>query len=471
MDMLEGFLAHNLEMLKILADDQHVGVWINSGDGEILYASSAVKEQYGVDPEQLIGHNATELVEMGLASSQGLPETLRTQEISKAVCTTQIGRKVAITCYPFFRENGKLWRVIGISRNMEDSEGTRKEEEFEEESSSRIRIEEKLKEPFIAVSSQMRTIMDSLERLGQSDATVMIRGESGVGKDGIAYRLHKFSRRAEQPYIVINCATIPENLIESELFGYEKGAFTNATSSKMGLFEVANHGTIFLDEVGDMPLAVQVKLLRCIQNRQILRVGGKKMINLDVRFITATNQPVEEMVAAGKFREDLYYRLNVIKLVIPPLRERYQDIMPLARHFLGKFNKKYSTDKQFSKAVQRIFHAYSWPGNVRELENTVEHAVALCPYAIIGPQFVPQYITDALKREGEGGELMTLKEATEACEKKLLTEAMLRYPSSRKAAQVLGCDQTTVLRKLKKYGLNYESTERDENGKFFQMGL
>ena len=468
MDTVEDFLARNLEMLKMLADDQHVGVWINSDDGRILYASQAVREQYGVDPESLLGHNSTELVETGLASGQSLPETLRTHEISKAECVTKIGRKVSITCYPFFKENGKLWRVIGISRILGDTAGDRAED-VEEEDSSRIRIEEKLKEPFIAVSSQMRAIMESLERLGRSDATVMIRGESGVGKDGIAYRMHKFSRRANQPYVVINCATIPENLIESELFGYEKGAFTNATSSKMGLFEMANHGTIFLDEVGDMPLAVQVKLLRCIQNRQILRVGGKKMINLDVRFITATNQPVEEMVAAGKFREDLYYRLNVIKLMIPPLRERYQDIMPLARHFLGQFNKKYETKKQFSKAVQRIFHAYSWPGNVRELENTVEHAVALCPFAIIGPQFMPQYITDALQKKGEG-EIMTLKEATEDCEKKLLAQAMLKYPSSRKAAQVLGCDQTTVLRKLKKYGLTYDAPDGEEKN-FIQMGL
>ena len=469
MDLVEDFMARNMEMLKILADDQNVGVWINSGDGQILYASRGVREQYGVDPAVLLGHNSTELVETGLASGQSLPETLRTRAISKAECVTKIGKKVSIICYPFFKKNGKLWRVVGISRIVGDISGDR-EDNAEEESSSPIHIEEKLKEPFIAVSSQMRAIMESLERLGRSDATVMIRGESGVGKDGIAYRLHKFSRRADQPYVVINCATIPENLIESELFGYEKGAFTNATSSKMGLFEMANHGTIFLDEVGDMPLAVQVKLLRCIQNRQILRVGGKKMINLDVRFITATNQPVEEMVAAGKFREDLYYRLNVIKLIIPPLRERYQDIMPLARHFLGQFNKKYETKKQFSKAVQRIFHAYSWPGNVRELENTVEHAVALCPFAIIGPQFVPQYITDALQKKGEG-EVMTLKEATEAGEKKLLAETMLKYPSSRKAAQVLGCDQTTVLRKLKKYGLTYDAPEGGEKKNFIQMGL
>ncbi len=469
MDLMEDFMARNMEMLKILADDQNVGVWINSGNGQILYASRGVREQYGVDPAVLLGHNSTELVETGLASGQSLPETLRTRAISKAECVTKIGKKVSITCYPFFKENGKLWRIVGISRIVGDISGDR-EDNAEEESSSPIHIEEKLKEPFIVVSSQMRAIMESLERLGRSDATVMIRGESGVGKDGIAYRLHKFSRRADQPYVVINCATIPENLIESELFGYEKGAFTNATSSKMGLFEMANHGTIFLDEVGDMPLAVQVKLLRCIQNRQILRVGGKKMINLDVRFITATNQPVEEMVIAGKFREDLYYRLNVIKLIIPPLRERYQDIMPLARYFLGQFNKKYETKKQFSKAVQRIFHAYSWPGNVRELENTVEHAVALCPFAIIGPQFVPQYITDALQKKGEG-EIMTLKEATEACEKKLLAEAMLKYPSSRKAAQVLGCDQTTVLRKLKKYGLTYDAPEGGEKKNFIQMGL
>ena len=176
MDTVEDFLARNLEMLKMLADDQHVGVWINSDDGRILYASQAVREQYGVDPESLLGHNSTELVETGLASGQSLPETLRTHEISKAECVTKIGRKVSITCYPFFKENGKLWRVIGISRILGDTAGDRAED-VEEEDSSRIRIEEKLKEPFIAVSSQMRAIMESLERHGRRDATVMIRGE------------------------------------------------------------------------------------------------------------------------------------------------------------------------------------------------------------------------------------------------------------------------------------------------------
>jgi len=280
----------------------------------------------------------------------------------------------------------------------------------------------------------------------------MILGESGVGKDRIARILHDSSPRADKPYVVVNCAAIPENLIESELFGYEKGAFTGAFRSHMGLLEMANGGTVFLDEIGDLPLMAQVKLLRCIQNKQIIRIGGRKVINLDVRFISATNQDLDKMVEDGRFREDLYFRLNVIRLRIPPLREREQDIIPLTEFFLEYYNKYYQKNKELSKTALSIIKNYIWKGNVRELENTIEHAIVLCPSRIIHHSYLPDYIKNSSIKHKEES-ILPYKEAFEEWERKYFMDVARHYASSRKAAAMLGIDQTTVLRKMKKYGL------------------
>lgn len=449
MDELERFLLENKDTLKELANNVDFSIWINNGKGDILFANNAIISMYGEEPKSLIGHNIISLADNGFVTDQALVETLPTKKIAYTLSLSKTGNKLSLASYPLMDFNNKIKYIIGIGKF---AEATKNASQKEKKKNVITEMDEIKTKEFVVASEQMNVIMESLPRVAKSEATVMILGETGVGKDGIAYQIHKLSPRANEPYMIINCATIPENLIESELFGYEKGAFTNATTSKMGLLEMANNGTIFLDEVGDMPYSVQIKLLRCIQNRQIMRVGGTKMRDLNVRFITATNQPMENLVSEGKFREDLYYRLNVIKLHIPPLRERTNDILPLVKHFMVVFNKKYNTSKHLSRAVLRCLQGYSWPGNVRELENTIEHAVVLCPYAIIGTEFLPSYITEQ-QCPPEKTNFPTLKEAVEQSEKKLLSDVMRQYSSTRRAAEILGCNQATVVRKLQKYGL------------------
>lgn len=444
------FSEQNMRTLKAFMDSLDVGIWVNNGNGDVLYASRGIEEQYGVSPTEIIGKNARKIVDDGLSSQYTVQATIKTRQIVHTTVMTRIGKTITSSTYPLLDEKGRLWRVLGCTK-----------QHFEQESEdipgpptlgAVQQPVNKADDPFVFQSEAMRNIMISLERAAKSDAIVMILGESGVGKDRIARMLHDSSPRAEKPYVVVNCAAIPENLIESELFGYEKGAFTGAFQSHMGLLELANGGTVFLDEIGDLPVMAQVKLLRCIQNRQVMRLGGKKVINLDVRFISATNQALERMVEEGRFREDLYFRLNVIKLRIPPLRERTKDIIPLMEFFLDKFNKYYGRNKEFSKTSLKILQNYTWPGNVRELENTVEHAVVLCPNRIIHHSYIPDYIQEQSKKYSNES-IISYKDAFEEWEKGYFTEVARHYSSSRKVAAVLEIDQTTVLRKMKKYGL------------------
>lgn len=244
-----------------------------------------------------------------------------------------------------------------------------------------LRLKEELKERFkpsniIGESKAMEEVYDIIGRVADTDTTVLLRGESGVGKELVAHAIHYNSHRSA-PFIKINCAALPENLIESELFGHEKGAFTGAISTRKGRFELADKGTLFLDEIGDLPLQTQVKLLRVLQEREFERLGSEKSIKVDVRIIAATSRDLEELVSQGRFREDLYYRLNVVPIFIPPLRERRGDIPLLLEHFLNKFNKKHKKRVSISKEVLKAFMDYDWPGNVRELENTVERLVVM----------------------------------------------------------------------------------------------
>lgn len=232
--------------------------------------------------------------------------------------------------------------------------------------------------PFIAASEPMQEILATVQQVAESRATVLITGESGTGKEVIARALHSFSARSKKPFIAVNCAALPETLLESELFGYEKGAFTGANTAKAGRFEAASEGTLFLDEIGEIPLATQVKLLRVLQEREIERLGSNKPTKVDVRLVTATNRDLALAVDDGTFRLDLMYRLQVVEVQLPPLRERKEDILPLVDHFLAKFCKENDREKMtVDEAAQQALLAYRWPGNVRELENTVERAVVL----------------------------------------------------------------------------------------------
>lgn len=305
-------------------------------------------------------------------------------------------------------------------------------------------------------SPAMRRVFDIAGSVAASNAGVLITGESGTGKELIARSIHFSSPRKEKPFIVLNCAALAEGVLESELFGHERGAFSGATATKKGRFELAHQGTLFIDEVGEMSLTAQVKLLRVLQEHEFERVGGTRTIHSDVRIVAATNKDLEEEVRKGTFREDLFYRLNVVNIHVPTLRERREDIEPLARHFLEKFARE--TGKRIDRISPRALSsmlAYDWPGNVRELQNAVERAVVLARTHIITPRDLPQGLQGddqiCLELPERGG---SLTEILEDLEKQLILQTLRREKGSQtRAAQVLGIKRTTLRYKMEKYDL------------------
>jgi len=309
----------------------------------------------------------------------------------------------------------------------------------------------------IGKNDKIRKIYDIIEHIAGSDSTVLITGESGTGKEIVAETIHKKSRRANKPYIIVNCAAIPENLLESEMFGHERGSFTGALDRHLGKFELASGGTIFLDEIGEMPMAMQVKLLRAVQEGAIERVGGEKSIPIDIRIIAATNIDLKKAIQDKKFREDLYYRLNVIPINIPPLRDRSEDIPLFINYFLAKYNKELNKDiKYMSGEALKVFQEYSWPGNIRELENLIERIVTLSKDDHIDTAHLPKDIIHSKANNNgtfslEEGSLM---KAVRNFEKKIIIEA-LRYCNGNQTstAKTLGIHRTTLISKLEAYGI------------------
>ncbi|MCK5197616.1 MAG: sigma 54-interacting transcriptional regulator, partial [Spirochaetales bacterium] len=293
-------------------------------------------------------------------------------------------------------------------------------------------------------------------RLGEVDSTVLITGESGVGKEIVTRAIHKAGADRNRPMITAVCSAIPENLLESELFGYEKGSFTGADrSGKPGLFEIAEGGTLFLDEIGEISLNIQVKLLRAIQEKEITRIGGRKPIKINVRIITATNKNLEKAIKEKTFRQDLYYRLNVVPIRIPPLRERNDDILPLVNYFLNKFNIKFDRDVRFTSEALVQFESYNWPGNVRELENTVERMVVLASGPLIRKRDIAEHIREKINIDPEMilDKIPPLTEAKEKFEEQIILRAWKKYRSTRKMARVLEISQSTVVRKMEQYSI------------------
>lgn len=339
----------------------------------------------------------------------------------------------------------------------------------------------------IGESKPIREVFEIIEKAAPATSTVMVFGESGTGKELVARALHSHSLRANKPFVAVNCAAIPHELLESELFGYEKGAFTGANNARIGRMELANEGTIFLDEIGDMPMTLQVKLLRVLSEREIDRIGGSKAIPIDVRVVAATHRNLEQAVQNGKFREDLYYRLNIIPIFIPPLRERGSDIPLLVSYFLNQFNRTRSGfEKSVSEEAMAILMNYEWPGNIRELANFIERMVVLSSGSVIGPRDLPEKVfgdtpranwipleepeleespaqvlqnslrkTYSMSLPDEG---MNLKKAVENFEKGLILEALEKTDwVKNKAAGLLGLNRTTLVEKLKKMNISREA--------------
>jgi len=450
------------EELQEIIESSYDGMWITDGQGNSLHINSAYERISGIKREELLGRNMRELVDKGYFSDSVTLHVLEKKErVTMMHEIRNTGKRVLITGNPIFNEAGDIERVVTNVRDITELIKLKRDLEDKEKQAARYQNElaqlRSLRgdDDIVVESAQMRHIFDLATWVGQVDSTVLVLGESGVGKEVVAQTIVRSSERRDEAFIKVNCGAIPESLLESELFGYEKGSFTGADKKgKPGMFELAHKGTILLDEVSEIPLNLQVKLLRVIQEQEFMRVGGTKPILLDVRIIAASNKNLEELVHRGGFREDLYYRLNVIPITVPPLRDRRDDVPPLIDHFLRKFNEKYHLSKSFRYEVVERLLEYSWPGNVRELQNIVERMVVLSRDEEIGVDSVPMQIKPLLETERhfyvDVPDVIPLKEALFQVEKKLIIKALQKYGTTRRAADALGVDQSTVVRKYQR---------------------
>jgi PAS domain S-box-containing protein len=454
--------------LEDIIESSHDGIFITDGQGIILKVNSGWERICGLRREFMLGKCAQDFVNQKWYSESSVMAAIREKKtvtiMLEMMKGEKIGQKIMATAIPIWGENGEIKRVVANIRDITEIlylkellDKTQMLNELYVAEIEQMRLNQfTSNHGLIARSPLTIRVMEMVARVASFDVFVLITGESGVGKEVIASAIHKQSQRSKGPLIKVNCGAIPENLLESELFGYNFGAFTGARKQgKPGMFELADKGTLFLDEIGDIPYNLQGKLLRALQDREIMRIGGLKTTPVDVRIIAATNKNLEEMVNNGSFRDDLYYRLNVVSIEIPPLRERKEDIPIFVMHFLEKMNKKHQRNKRIASEVIDNFMLYSWPGNVRELENVIERMIIMTDEEEINMKHVPiqiksQNIPETMNIINDVG----FKTAIEHTEKQLLKQALLNHRSTREIAKSMKINQSTVVRKLKKYNLS-----------------
>src|SRR5215216_74381 len=391
------------------------------------------------------------------------------QEVSFVCVPLAVGRSAVGVLgvdvpYAEARDFERLTKVVSVVASMV-AQAVKVERLVETErtrlADENAHLKQELRERFdfghiVGSSNPMRHVYEQVEQVARTNTTVLLRGESGTGKEMVAHAIHYNSLRASKPFVKVSCAALPETLIESELFGYEKGAFTGAQGRKKGRFELADGGTLFLDEIGDLNASTQIKLLRAIQEREFERLGGTETIKVNVRLVAATNKELEGAIAAGEFREDLYYRLNVFTIFMPPLRERKPDVLLLADHFLEKYAREHGKHiKRISTPAIDMLTSYHWPGNVRELENVIERAVVVCDSSVIHGHHLPPSLQTA---EGSGTVTrLSLSSAVEAYERDIIQDALKSARGSRKkAAKLLDTTERIIGYKVKKYGIDCE---------------
>jgi transcriptional regulator with PAS, ATPase and Fis domain len=361
---------------------------------------------------------------------------------------TNIGAELMTSAVPILNENGEIDLVVITSTQVETIKMMKaKEEKVESKSTQEISDGSQI----ITNSGKIKSILEFCKKVAPTDSNILILGESGTGKSVLAQYIHKISRRKNGPFLAINCAAIPEELLESELFGYAKGAFTGASHlGKQGLIEAANGGTLFLDEIGEMPLSVQAKLLQVIQEKQFIPVGSNKVKKVDIRIMAATNKNLADLVKDKAFREDLFYRLNVIDIHLPPLSERKEDIVPLIYNFLNKFNQKYNENKVISDECLNILIHYSWPGNIRQLENLMERLV-IVSNSMIQLADIPDIINESVGQVTQLALPNSLDKALDETKRTFIRRSFQTYKSSRKVATDLGISQTKAANLIRKY--------------------
>ena len=447
--------------LQQVFDSIEEEIIVSTGNGTICYMNPKAEALIDVPAQELIGRNLKDVVKEKLFYPSAALEVLKTHKKVDMHTYLQTGEERLSTALPIFDSKGNLQYTVCTSKNVNEilllNERLQSKKKKLQQMNLELERMQKLEfeqMDFYFDSPKMFKVMKSIRRAAPLDMTVLVQGETGVGKELIAKSIHYLSPRHSHPFIKINCGLIPENLIEAELFGYENGAFTGAAKGgKKGKVELADGGTLFLDEIGDMPYHLQIKLLDFLQDSSFVRVGGTKRLKADVRIISATNRDLNAMVADGTFRMDLFYRLNVFSLQIPPLRERMEDIPCLIEYFIKKFNSKYKMNRRLSPSCIQAMYQYSWPGNVRELEHALERMLVMSD----SDEITSDTLKEALDLQ-EGPSLnilcngiMPYKEAKRQLEKLLVERAYAMYGSTYKAAAALEIDQSTVAKLLKKH--------------------
>lgn len=467
---LEPFRIIDEEM-NIILNTIHDDILITDGQGKIVRVSPSFENMYGVSSNDILGKSVLDLEIQGIFKPSVTAKVLEKRKQITMMQENKQGRKIIVTATPIINAKGEIVKVFSFSRDLTDflnlkDQYAELEEKMEKYSAeiSELREKHKNKSDIIGSSKCMRSIFDIIEKVSKYDANILIEGKSGVGKTMFAKLIHTKSNREQGPFIEISCGSIPENLLESELFGYEKGAFTGAsTSGKVGLIELAEKGTLFLDEIGELSLNLQTKLLKVIQDKKIIRIGSTKEMNVDFRLITATNRKLNECVENGRFRQDLYYRLNVIFLSIPPLREREEDIFNLIIHFMTKYNAKYGLNKSLSPGAADRLNNYEWPGNIRELENIIERVILTADNQIIEIGNLPENIQKANNLDIHN--FKSLQDALEQTEREIIKDAYAKHKTTTGVAKELGISQPTAVRKIYKYIERNNTIKERQTGK------
>ncbi len=453
--------------LKTVFDSSSDGIWICDKEGRVVNINRASEKFGGIKREDIIGKKVSDLIKDGLYSNYVTDEVIQTKRpISQLQHIKNTNKTVLCTGIPAFDGNGKISLVVINERDMTQLEAmkkqleeTRKEKEKYKDELVELSMLELKRQKIVAESEQMRQIMRTLLKLAHMEVTdILFLGESGTGKGLLTKFIHNNSKRKKKPFIQINCAALPENLLEAELFGYEKGAFSGARErGKPGLFELANEGTLFLDEIGDLPFSLQAKLLKYLDDHEVMRLGGTKPNLIDCIIIAATNQDLEKLVEQKKFRQDLFYRLNIITIKIPPLRERSEDIFELANSFLNHYNTSYKLKKKLNPLALSLLQAYSFPGNVRELKNLIKKAVVMSEGDVIDNMLLSSVGSEVLEEWSHdttyNRKIQNLTDVLSVLEKEMLKNAMRHCKSTREMARFLNISQPSVVRKLKKHNL------------------
>jgi two-component system, NtrC family, response regulator AtoC len=434
-------------ILEAVFDQLSDALVLYNPDFTITGVNRAAEKLFGMSSEEMVGKHCQEVFrcsvcEPGCGVLVGLNQPSASPNSTVRLYTDNgMERLVVMRTTQMFDDDGRLEGVVASIKDVTEEAAPQKRE-------------------IIGESSVMREVMNFVRRVASSEATtILLEGENGTGKDLIAKTLHYQSVRQAEPFIAINCAAIPETLLESELFGYEKGAFTDARSQKRGIFELADKGTLFLDEIGEIPLMLQAKLLRVLEEQSFRRLGGLKDIQVDLRVVAATNKNLREAVKEGAFRQDLYFRLNVIQIIIPPLRERRDDILPLARFFIEHYNRKFKRNIEgVSEEASRLMLGHDWPGNVRELRNAIERAMILEESALISLSSLP--IAISRPDQGRGSESLAAPDiptdgmSLEDNERQLLARALDKTAGNQtQAARLLRITRDTLRYKMKKFNL------------------